>query len=346
MLDTTLHDYKTATAHLIEFNRLNDSSSLQIRNRQINELEVQNETDKKQKDIVVRDQRIQLLGKQDELQKNKLQQGRILRDISFALLALLIIIMALLYNRYRLKQRTNKKLEAQQSEIESQNRSLHLLVNEKDWLAKEIHHRVKNNLQIVMSLLNSQSAYIDNESALTAIHDSQHRVHAMALIHQKLYGAENVSSIDVSVYIRELVSYLSDSFNSGQRVRFEYAIEPLEMDVSQAVPLGLILNEAITNSLKYAFPNDRKGVIAISLSNTSPAHYLLVISDNGIGMPSNFTGKKPGSLGMSLMTGLSEDLDGNFSIENKNGTTIKISFVHDKGVKKPSTLAASFVSNN
>ena len=346
MLDTTLHDYKTATAHLIEFNRLNDSSSLQIRNRQINELEVQNETDKKQKDIVVRDQRIQLLRNQDELQKNKLQQGRILRDISFALLALLIIIMALLYNRYRLKQRTNKKLEAQQSEIESQNRSLHLLVNEKDWLAKEIHHRVKNNLQIVMSLLNSQSAYIDNESALTAIHDSQHRVHAMALIHQKLYGAENVSSIDVSVYIRELVSYLSDSFNSGQRVRFEYAIEPLEMDVSQAVPLGLILNEAITNSLKYAFPNDRKGVIAISLSNTSSAHYLLVISDNGIGMPSNFTGKKPGSLGMSLMTGLSEDLDGNFSIENKNGTTIKISFVHDKGVKKPSTLAASFVSNN
>ena len=105
-----------------------------------------------------------------------------------------------------------------------------------------------------MSLLNSQSAYINNEPALTAIHDSQHRVHAMSLIHQKLYSSENVSSIDISLYIRELVSYLADSFNTGQRIRFEFDVEPLELDVSQAVPLGLILNEAITNSIKYAFP--------------------------------------------------------------------------------------------
>ena len=83
------------------------------------------------------------------------------------------------------------------------------MLTEKEWLLKEIHHRVKNNLQIVMSLLNSQSAYIDNEPALTAIHDSQHRVHAMSLIHQKLYSSENVSSIDMSLYIRELVSYLA-----------------------------------------------------------------------------------------------------------------------------------------
>jgi two-component sensor histidine kinase len=129
-----------------------------------------------------------------------------------------------------------------------------------------------------MSLLNSQSAYIDNEPALTAIHDSQHRVHAMSLIHQKLYNTENVSSIDMSLYIHELVSYLADSFNIGQRIRFEFAIEPLEMDVGQAVPLGLILNEAITNAIKYAFPNDRSGVVSISLSNTSPNHHLLVVS--------------------------------------------------------------------
>ena len=197
-----------------------------------------------------------------------------------------------------------------------------------------------------MSLLNSQSAYIDNDAALTAIHDSQHRVHAMSLIHQKLYGSENVSSIDMSFYIRELVSYLADSFNTGQRIRFELKIEPLELDVSQAVPVGLILNEAITNSIKYAFPNGENGVISITLSPTEPDHCLLIISDNGIGMPPRLDNKKPGSLGMSLMAGLSEDLDGTFSIENNNGTIIKISFIHDKGAKKPSTLAASFVSNN
>jgi two-component sensor histidine kinase len=197
-----------------------------------------------------------------------------------------------------------------------------------------------------MSLLNSQSAYIDNDVALTAIHDSQHRVHAMSLIHQKLYGSENVSSINMSFYIRELASYLADSFNTGQRIRFEFSIEQLEMDVSQAVPLGLILNEAITNSLKYAFPDDRDGVINISLSNTSANKYLLVISDNGIGISSHLKNKKVGSLGMSLMEGLSEDLDGNFSIENNIGTTIKISFVNDLSVKRSDTFTESSLSSN
>jgi two-component sensor histidine kinase len=197
-----------------------------------------------------------------------------------------------------------------------------------------------------MSLLNSQSAYIDNEPALTAIHDSQHRVHAISLIHQKLYGSENVSSIDMSFYIRELVSYLRDSFNIGPGIRFELNIEPLELDVSQAVPLGLILNEAITNSIKYAFPDGREGIISVSLSNTDLHNYLLTISDNGIGMPVQVKYKKPSSLGMSLMTGLSEDLDGNFSIESKNGTTIRVSFVHDPGIKRQDILTSSFVSNN
>lgn len=197
-----------------------------------------------------------------------------------------------------------------------------------------------------MSLLNSQSAYIDNESALTAIHDSQHRVHAMSLIHQKLYNTENLSSIDISLYIRELASYLADSFNTGQRIRFEFAIEPLEMDVSQAIPLGLILNEAITNSLKYAFPNDTEGVIRITLSNKSGNRYLLVISDNGIGIPSHRENKKAGSLGMNLMAGLSEDLDGSFSIENNNGTVIRILFVHEMSVKRPDSSISPFVTNN
>ena len=188
-----------------------------------------------------------------------------------------------------------------------------------------------------MSLLNSQSAYINNESALTAIHDSQHRVHAMSLIHQKLYSSENVSSIDISLYIRELVSYLADSFNTGQRIRFEFDVEPLELDVSQAVPLGLILNEAITNSIKYAFPDERNGIITISLSNNAGQHCMLTISDNGIGLPVQFNTKKPGSLGMSLMNGLSEDLGGTFCSENDNGTIVTISFActTKRRVKRP-----------
>jgi two-component system, sensor histidine kinase PdtaS len=345
-LDSAKGNYLSAIKHLQAYQQDKDSIFTVAKSKQIEELKVTYATEQKDSLIKLNGQNIQLLTKQDQLQKDQLRQSTMLRNIGFAVACMLIIIVALLFNRYRLKQRTNKKLELQQQEISHQNHSLQHLLHEKEWLLKEIHHRVKNNLQIVMSLLNSQSAYIDNEPALTAIHDSQHRVHAMSLIHQKLYNSENVSSIDMTTYIRELVAYLSDSFNTGQRIRFELAIEPLELDVSQAVPLGLILNEAITNSIKYAFPDGRNGEISILLSNTAPHHYLLSISDNGVGMPVHVTNNKPGSLGMSLMAGLSEDLDGTFSIENNNGTVIKISFVRDVTVKRPDKSVVSFTSDN
>jgi two-component sensor histidine kinase len=244
-----------------------------------------------------------------------------------------------LYRQNRLKQK-NSNL------ITHKNEQLQHLLTEKEWLLKEIHHRVKNNLQIVMSLLNSQSVYIENDAALSAIRDSQHRVHAMSLIHQKLYNTENVSSIDMSSYTRELVSYLCDSFVIGQHVRFEFNIEPLELDVAQAIPLGLILNEAITNAIKYAFPDNRQGVISISLSNMTSNLFLLSISDNGIGMPVHFDNSKPGSLGMSLMSGLSEDLDGTFAIESDKGTTIKISFVHVLSHNRTDVSNHDFINSN
>ena len=345
-LDSARGNHISAIRHLQRYQQVKDSIFTVTKSKQIEDLKAKYASDQKDSLISFKEENIQLLTGQHQLQKSKLQQGAILRNISFAALGLLVIIVALLYNRYRLKQRTNEKLELQQAEIEKQNSSLHHLVNEKEWLLKEIHHRVKNNLQIVMSLLNSQSAYINNDAALTAIHDSQHRVHAMSLIHQKLYNSKNVSSINMSFYVRELVSYLRDSFDTGQRIRFDLNIELLELDVSQAVPLGLILNEAITNSIKYAFPDNRSGVISISLITTKADHYLLTISDNGIGMPVHVKDKKPGSLGMSLMAGLSEDLDGKFSIENNNGTVIRISFVHDQRVHLQDELTTSFISTN
>jgi len=338
-IDSAVGNYKSALNHYIQYKSYDDSIVGIEQRKKFDELTIKYGAEKKDNDI-------KLLQKEKQLQGTRLVQAKYTRNWILGAVALLLVIVGLLVNNSRLKQQTNKKLDLQRVEIGKQNHTLRHLVNEKDWLVKEIHHRVKNNLQIVMSLLNSQSAYIDNEPALTAIHDSQHRVHAISLIHQKLYGSENVSSIEISFYIRELVSYLSDSFNTGQRIRFDLTVDPLEMDVSQAVPLGLILNEAITNSIKYAFPGGRDGVISISLSNASPNQYLLVMSDNGIGIPDNLKKKIPGSLGMSLMEGLSEDLDGRFSIENKNGTIIKISFAHDVNVKRPDALATPLVSNN
>ena len=250
-----------------------------------------------------------------------------------------LIIAGLLYRQNRLKQRNN-------SEMAGKNQQLQRLMSEKEWLLREIHHRVRNNLQIVMSLLNSQSAFIDNETALTAIQDSQYRVHAMSLIHQKLYNSENVASIEMSFYIRELTSYLRDGYNTGQRIRFEYDIDPLELDVSQAVPIGLILNEAITNSIKYAFPDGRTGTITIALKKSDALHYQLIIADDGVGMPYEFSTQKTSSLGLKLIAGLSADLDGKFLIENNSGTTIKISFIPDLCIKRSGSLTATFVSTN
>ena len=200
------------------------------------------------------------------------------------------------------------------------------LIKEKEWLLKEIHHRVKNNLQIVMSLLNSQSVFIDNDAALTAIHDSERRVHAMALIHQKLYLSENISRIAMAEYIDELVSYVHDSFDIGNRVVFRQSVEPMNLDVSQAIPLGLIINEGIVNAIKYAFPNERKGIVTISLHYEDTGHLLLEISDNGIGLPSGLDIKQLNSLGLDMMQGLTKQLNGKFYMENNNGLNIKVRF--------------------
>jgi two-component sensor histidine kinase len=339
ILDSAQGNYRGAFNHLLQNKKINDSIFNATKARQLQQLEIEYETAKKQDSIKLKNLDISLLTQKNNLQQANLKQASLIKNVTIAGIVLAIIIIALLYRQYRHKQKSN-------TVITQKNEQLQHFLTEKEWLLKEIHHRVKNNLQIVMSLLNSQSAYIDNEPALTAIHDSQHRVHAMSLIHQKLYGTDNVSTIDMQSYIRELASYLRDSFDTGQRIRFEFDIAPLELDVSQSVPLGLILNEAITNSIKYAFPDKRDGVIAISLSNTALHHYLLRISDNGVGMPSPTGSKKKGSLGMSLMAGLAQDLEGDLAVDNSNGTTIKISFVHDITIKRTDPLVSSFVTAN
>lgn len=259
------------------------------------------------------------------MQQSKLEKSKLLINFSVGVILLLFIIIGLFYNHYQLKQKNNKKLELKEKEISRQNINLQNLVLEKEWLIKEIHHRVKNNLQTVMSLLNSQTEFIEDNLALSTIKSSQHRIHAMSLIHQKLYMTENIASINMPVYINELIEYLRDAFNLEQNIHFRLEIEELELEISQAIPLGLILNEAVTNAIKYAFPDHTNGLISITLLSTSPSRYLLTIQDNGMGFSID-AHKENTSFGMSLIKGLSEDLDGVFSIENNNGTLIKLAF--------------------
>ena len=317
--DSVSGNYLSAIKHYQNYKKINDSLLDSTKDKQIEELKIEYET-------LNKEQKINLLNDQSKLQKSELQKSQLLNNLSIWSLILLLITIGLLYNRYRLKQRNNIKLEIKEKEISQKNINLRHLLDEKEWLVKEIHHRVKNNLQTVISLLNSQSAYLDNDMALSAIKNSQHRIHSMSLIHQKLYNSENISTINMPNYIRELVEYLKESFSLGQKIRFELKIDSLELDVAQAVPLGLILNEAITNSIKYAFPEDRSGMIYVTLEATVENHYLLTIADNGIGIDTDFSAKKLNSFGMSLIKGLSDDLEAKFSMENNNGTILKIEF--------------------
>lgn len=328
--DSAAGNYTAAIEHYQHYKAINDTMYNMAKSRQIEELQVEYETVKKEQDI-------QLLRRESQLQQSQLKQASLEKKVTIAIIVLLLIIISLLYNRYRIRQRGNRQLENQQKEINRKNGSLQKLLNEKDglleekeWLLKEIHHRVNNNLQIVMSLLNTQSAYLDNDSAILAIRDSQHRMRAMSLIHQKLYQSDKMAMIDMKVYIQELTSYLDDNFNVNNRIRFVLDIASIELDVAQAVPLGLILNEAITNAIKYAFPDNRQGTITISMEQEEDDHLLLAIADDGRGLPPGFNIAGSRSLGMSLIQGLTKQLNGSFVMKSEKGVAVIIRFPYER----------------
>jgi two-component sensor histidine kinase len=213
-----------------------------------------------------------------------------------------------------------------QKVIDRKNEKLELLVNEKEWLLKEVHHRVKNNLQIVISLLNSQSTYLKDSAAFDAIQDSQARINSMAMIHLKLYKSYNTLSIDLPDYIKELVNYFKASYIAGKQVEFRLELTPLLTDVSIAVPLALILNEAITNSLKHAFPDRGDGIIVITLKTGTGSEMEMAIADNGVGLSPGFDMEHQTSLGINLIRGLSGDIEGKCVIDGSNGTTVLVIF--------------------
>jgi len=237
-----------------------------------------------------------------------------------------LALTGLMYIWYVIKRRHYLRLKQLKNEIRKRDLLLEKLNGEKKWLLQEIHHRVKNNLQIVISLLNSQSAYLHNVDALDAIRKSQHRMYAISLIHRKQYQSDSLAEIDMKWYIEELVEYISDYFSTGEKIRFILNTASIKLDVAQAVPIGLILNEAISNAIQYAFPGDSAGQIEIHFNAMEGNEYLLKIADNGVGLPVTYETAERTSLGMSLINGLTEQLNGEIRIWNEKGLSLEISF--------------------
>lgn len=318
-IDSADGNLANAIGHLRRYHAINDSIFSLTKTKQIQELLIKYEAEKK-------DQDIKLLENERKVERAELIRSNQTRDWIIGVASLFLIIIGLLINNSRIKQRTNKKLRDQQLEIGKKNIALEHLVKEKEWLVKEMHHRIKNNFHIVVGLLGTQSQYLKTEEAIEAMAESQNRVQAMSLIHQKLYQSENMSAINMAEYVHDLIGYLRHSSNIRQNIVFRIEVDPIELGISYSVPLGLIINEAVTNSIKYAFPHNSEGTIAVSLTQRPENHYSLIIRDNGCGMPGSIDVSHLSSMGLRLMRGLTEDLWGKFTIGGNGGTEIKIEF--------------------
>jgi two-component sensor histidine kinase len=190
-------------------------------------------------------------------------------------------------------------------------------LNKNEVLLKEIHHRVKNNLQTISSLLFLQSAHIQDIDIKKAVAAGQHRVESIALIHQKLYQRENLAAIEMKDYLTNLGQTLIDTFaKNPEKINLNVEMEELEMDVDTAVPLGLIANELINNTLKYAFPEDQSGEITIKMKESADEKVELFIADNGVGVSNAKSGT---AFGKQLIGLLAAQLNGKVESGNQNG---------------------------
>ncbi len=218
----------------------------------------------------------------------------------------------------------NKKLAKKNIQIGQQRDEIAKRDDEKQLLLKEIHHRVKNNFQVISSLLDLQTKGIEDETALNLAKEGKNRIKSMALIHQKLYQNDNLK-IDFEDYVKSLLKYINSAY-SNSVIDYNIKIVPnFTLDIDTAIPLGLILNELITNAFKYGLDNDGKNVLSITLEKGKETHSLIV-SDNGKGISENLDLKKVNSIGLKLVRRLAKQLHGRVEYEYQNGTTFKVLF--------------------
>lgn len=270
-----------------------------------------------------------------QLKQRELEQGIQLaqsqRNNAFYLLGILALLVAgsFYFIRYQEKQKANKDLAHKNQLIAAQNKDLaqkqgqlHQSLQEKEVLLKEIHHRVKNNLQLITSLLNLQAAGAPQQSLEDFLYNGQHRVKSMALIHERLYLSDNVSAIEIGAYTQDLVNSIFESFSVEDHIQYHIESEQVLLDIDQAIPVGLIINELVTNSLKHAFQNQAQGRLAVKVSKEDQA-VLLIVEDDGIGLEES---EDKNSMGLELVRLLVRQLKGVFKLTHLKGTQAQISF--------------------
>ena len=290
-----LGDFKNALAFKQKAYNLRDSIASVESDAKMSEMLTKYESKKKEETI--------------SSQKSTISQQYLIQQLVTGLAVLLIIFLILGYIAFQSRAKKNKLLAIKNAENEL--------------LLKEIHHRVKHNLEVVSGLLALQSSQIDDQSTKDAMQESQNRVNSIGIVHQKLYQGTNLGAVEMKDYLLNLSESILDSFGAEGKVKLELAMENLDLDIDTAVPLGLIINELITNTIKYAFPNNQNGTLTIKLEKQKDNNLHLVVSDNGVGKSGITQGTGFGGQLISLLT---NQLNGTMTEEIKNGTTVIFDF--------------------
>lgn len=313
---------KLAVHYANEYIQLKDSLVNKQKIETLTEVQTKFETEKKELEIAS-------LNKENELKTENLAKSNALRKRQLWVIYLLVGgflvtsgLLLIIYRFYQQKKKSNVELATKNDLILQQN-------EEKEALLKEIHHRVKNNLQIISSLLDLQSRSSDNPTTKAAVTDGQNRVKSMALIHQMLYQNDDAGNINFKDYIQKLLAQISTSQGGSRKIEQQIDIpKEIEFDIDTAIPLGLVVTELLTNAYKYAFEGRDSGRIDLKLITSDQKQYELLIGDDGQGLPVDFDIKKTKSLGLRLVRTLIKQVNGKVNYESNQGAKFTLFFTH------------------
>jgi len=248
------------------------------------------------------------------LQEVNAAKANVFKNSLILLASLILLLLIVVFNRNRLKQRAIKTIKEKNEENKL--------------LMREIHHRVENNLDIILNLFESQINNSNNEQLKLILEDSQNKIKSMAIIHQNLYNTNQFSRVSINTYIHQLINHIKNSFSKNNvHVQFNLDISPTLVLIELAIPLGLVLNELITNSFKFAFSDKNKTNNKISITFVQikeSSTYKLIVKDNGVGLPKDFDPENLTSFGMELVQGLVAQLNGTVEIIREKGLLFSI----------------------
>ncbi|MGE0561523.1 MAG: tetratricopeptide repeat protein [Flavobacteriales bacterium] len=265
------------------------------------------------------EQENELLVKENDIQHLKTLRNRIIAIFFIVAFIFTLIIIFYVYRGYRKKVVINELLQVQKNEAQRKN-------EEKNMMLKEIHHRVKNSLQVVSSLIRLQANEVDDERINKMFEETQNRVLSIARLHEQMYNSENLKEINIKTHFTPLVKDLIKDYNMGTKINLVIDLPNVEMSSKTLIPLGLIINEMISNSLKYAFVGKAEGSIMVTIKHLSEQLYEMIIGDDGIGMPKDFDFENSTSLGTQLIHIFTDQLNGSIKRLDKDGTFFRIEF--------------------